>query len=193
MRAELGVPPDGLLIGVAGRLSPEKGLAVMLRALAELSTSHPGTRLAVAGRGELAGELKVLAASLGVAGRVHWLGRLEQPRVLYGAVDVYAQPSLQEGLPLTLLEAAASGAAIVATAVGDVPGVVLPGETGLLVPPGDADALAASVRILLADPGMAGRLGSAARLRVSLYFNVDAMREAYGRFYATALAARGAA
>jgi glycosyltransferase involved in cell wall biosynthesis len=192
-RAELGVPPDGPLLAACGRLSSEKGHALLLQAFARTLRDTPDARLAVAGAGELADDLARLAGDLAVAGRVHWLGRIERPLGLYRACDVYVQPSLQEGFPLTVLEAAACESAIVATAVGDVPRVIVAGETGHLVPPGDVDALATGIRTMLAVPASAARLASAARRRVVAEFDVGTMRAAYHRLYAAALSERAVA
>ncbi len=122
-----------------GRLSEEKGLNVLLRALASPSTP-PVLTLDVAGDGPCAEQWKALAAELGLEDRVRWLGvRRDVPDLLAGA-QALVLPSLREGLPLVILEAASCEVPVLASRVGGVPEVVWEGETAVLVPPGDVAA-----------------------------------------------------
>lgn len=151
----------------AGRLSPEKGIA-------ELVEATHGMRLVVAGDGPLRGL---------VPGATGFLPHVELEQ-LYERAGVVALPSLREGLPVTLLEAMAHGCPIVATPVGGIPELVEHGRTGLLVPPGDPEALRAAIELLLSDAGLSRRLGRAARSRVQRLCSwervIEATLEAYG-------------
>lgn len=160
-----GVPAPRLLY--VGRLHEQKGVDVLLRALALLD--DPPVDLLVVGDGPRAGQLRDLAARLGVAGRVHMCGFVpheEIPGVL-GAGDPLVLPSRYEELGTVLLEAMHCGNPVVATRVGGIPGLVEDGVTGLLVPPGRPEPLAAAVRRLLGDPARAKEMAAAARKRVA--------------------------
>jgi glycosyltransferase involved in cell wall biosynthesis len=144
----VGRPPSARPLLFIGRLSKEKGLDVLLRALASPRTPHELT-LDVAGDGPCADEWKSLASNLGLNGRVRWLGvRRDVPALLAGA-RALVLPSHREGLPLVVLEASACEVPIVASRVGGVPEAVWEGETALLVTPGDVDAWSKALELLL--------------------------------------------
>jgi glycosyltransferase involved in cell wall biosynthesis len=157
-RAALAV--DGLALGAAGRLTAQKALGDALEALARV----PGAGLLVRGDGPERAALADRAAELGVADRVRFLGAgtREDVLVLFRAVDVALLPSAWENLPHTLLEALAAGTPVIATSVGGIPEVVRDGENGLLVPPGDADALVAAIDRVLHDDAFRASLAAAA-------------------------------
>lgn len=180
-RSALQIPPDGPLVGIVGRLSEEKGHTVLLEALQDL----PHVRVVVVGEGELDHPLRTAAVNLGVSDRVHFLGRRENMPEVYGALDVLALPSFSEGLPLTVIEAAACGVPIVATPVGDIPRVVINGQTGLLVEPGNPRALRDALSHVLDGP--TAEMGKAARALAVKEFGVQAMADAYDAFYRRAL------
>lgn len=177
LRAELGLAPESRLAGVVGRLTHQKGLDVLLDALAE-----PGLALLnlfVAGVGEEQGRLMAQAQRLGIAERIHFAGyRRDVPHIL-GALDLYAHPARFEGMPNALLEAMAAGCPIVATNVDGNSELIEDGAHGWLVPVGNASALAAALRQALADPAEARRRGDAAAERARQCFSVDAMVEAW--------------
>jgi glycosyltransferase involved in cell wall biosynthesis len=178
------LPPNGaprendpLVIGEIARLCDVKGQRELIRALADV----PGARLVLAGRdleqaGAFERELVTEAERAGVAERVE-LGFRDDVGALLDELDVLALPSWTEGLPMTVLEAMAHGRPVVATPVGGTPEVVADGETGLLVPPRDPEALAAALRRLLADPDLRRRMGEAGRRRVAEQFTADRMAE----------------
>jgi glycosyltransferase involved in cell wall biosynthesis len=174
MRTRDAGPP---VIGCTARLHRKNDHATLLRAFACLSTHWPEARLLLVGRGPEESRLKVLADTLGVSARVHFLG--EQPDVAphLEQVDVYVQASMAEGMPNSVLEAMAAGLPVVATAVGGTPEVVVDGETGLLVPPHDPVALAGAIEKLLADREMATAFGRAGRARVEAHFGEGVMLE----------------
>ena len=137
----------------------------------------------VVGDGPLRPRLEQEAAELGVTGRVSFLGeRADVPR-LVAALRIFVMPSLYEAGPLTLLEAMALGKAVVTTPVGVAEDVVTDGETGLIVPVGDAGALAAAVQRLLADEELAARMGKRARETAWPAFSVDHMVDETIRVY----------
>jgi glycosyltransferase involved in cell wall biosynthesis len=167
VRRELGVAGEETLAVAAGRLVKKKGFEYLIDAIADT----PGIRLALAGDGTLAGELRERADARGVAGRVMWLGNRSQDEVarLLMAGDVAVVPSVRDdsgnvdGLPNVVLEALASGTPLVATPAGGIGAVVAHGRTGLLVPERDAGALAAALERLREDPALGRAIGAAAR------------------------------
>ena len=161
----VGLPrPAGPLVGVVARLQPEKGVAVFLRAATRLAQSVPDAGYVVVGDGPQRGMLERLAADLGVA--VTFLGYRPDGPALVGGLDLLVIPSLTEGTPLVLLEGAAAGVPLVATAVGGIPEQVRDGIEGVLVPPGDDRALADACRRILADRAFGARLAAAAAERL---------------------------
>jgi glycosyltransferase involved in cell wall biosynthesis len=157
-RAGLGVAASAFLVVAVARLSEQKGLDVLLRALPEVEHVD----LAVAGDGPDRAALAELAASLGVDARVRFLGRRADVAALLAAADAFVLPSRREGQPLALLEAMAAGRPIVATAVPGVDELVEDGATALLVPPDDPAALAGALCRLRDDPSLRLSLGRAA-------------------------------
>jgi glycosyltransferase involved in cell wall biosynthesis len=185
MRRELGLAPDELFIVAIGSLFPVKGHVVLLRALAALgdAADAPRWRAAIAGIGGEEGALRAFIDDHRLGDRVSLLGfRSDVPDVL-AAADVYAMPSLYEGAPLGLMEAMFAGKAIAASAVGGIPELVSHGREALLTPPGDAGALAASLRSLLPDPERRARLGRAAQRRAASQFTLERMTDEYERLY----------
>ena len=152
------------VVFAAGRLAAQKGFGVLLEAAASWRDLEPMPLVVIAGNGPLAGDLRARAAALGAA--AVFLGQREDVPARLAGAAVFALPSYWEGQPLVLQEALRAGAAIVATRAGGVPG--LTGEdAAVLVPPGDAQALAAAVRAVLTDQALALRLRAAARARAA--------------------------
>jgi glycosyltransferase involved in cell wall biosynthesis len=178
-RSDLGgVPP--LVLSVT-RLKDPKDTVTFARALRRL---EPGSfRAAIVGGGP---ERPQVEAELGDAGEL--LGERDDVPELLASADVFALSSRSEGLPLSILEAMAAGLPVVATAVGGIPELVVDGETGLLVPPGDAQALADALRRLLGDPSLRRRFGDAARERAERDFSVERVRRAHVDLYERLLA-----
>jgi glycosyltransferase involved in cell wall biosynthesis len=172
MRERDAGPP---VIGCTARLHRKSDHATLLRAFACLSARWPEARLLLLGRGPEESRLRALADALGVSPRVHFLG--EQPDVApyLAQMDLYVQASMAEGMPNSVLEAMAAGLPVVATAVGGTPELVLDGQTGLLVAPGDPSALADALLALLADRRLAESLGRAGRARVEAHFGEQLM------------------
>jgi len=196
-RAALGVRPEEVLVVAVGSLEVHKGHAVLLEALARLAREglRVPWRLAIAGGrgGPEREKLERFAAEHGMGDRVRVLGYRDDVPDLLAAADVFAMPSLWEGLPLALLEAMGAGTAIVASGIAGIPEAIASGEHGLLVPPGDPAALAVALRRLFESPALRARLAQAARERAHAEFTLDAMTRRYEGVYARAAAARAGA
>jgi len=189
VRRELALADDEHLIVAVGNLYPVKGHAVLLRALGSVHQTHPLLRwhLAIAGRGAEERSLRDVACAAGIADRVHLLGYRDDVGDLLAGADVYAMPSLSEGLPLALLEAMAAGLPIVASAVGGIPEAARDGVHALLVPPDDDAALAAALERLLSDAELRRTLGGAASARARQEHGAERMIDAYERLYLSLL------
>lgn len=185
-RATLGMPPEALLIGSVGRLVALKNHRLLLELMPALAADWPAVQLVLLGDGPLRAELESLADSLGIGDRVHLLGARDDVAQLLPALDIFALPSLTEGLSIALLEACAAGLTIVATTVGGNPEIVSDGRTGRLVPPSDIDAMRIALAELLDDPASRTRLGAAARDWVRENGSIEAMRRNHDAFYAAA-------
>jgi glycosyltransferase involved in cell wall biosynthesis len=188
LRAELGLAPSQRLLVAVGNLYPVKGHRYLLEALALLRQQYPELHLAIAGRGELADPLRDQARQLGIAPQVHLLGLRADIANVLAAADVFVLPSLSEGLPLALLEAMFAGCPIVASDVGQVRMALADGAAGVLVTPGQPDALAAALHSLLAAPAHARALGTRAARRAADEYDVSRMAARYGAVYEALLA-----
>jgi glycosyltransferase involved in cell wall biosynthesis len=153
-------------------LIPDKGIDVLLRAFARARVG--GARLRIVGDGPVMPDLQVLARELGLGGRVLFVGlRNDVPDQLRQA-DVFVHPTFRDGLPNAPAEAMACGLPVIASRAGGVPELVEDGASGLLVPPGDVDALAAAIERLAGDGALRAALGESARERVVDRFSVEA-------------------
>lgn len=171
-RKRFGIPFDAPLIGSVGRLHPQKGYSDLLAALVLVRNRAPATRLLLIGDGKLRSDLEAQAQATGLSESVIIAGtRTEIPEIL-AAFDLFVLPSVWEGMPNAVLEAMFSELPVVATMVGGTPEVVHDGVTGLLVPPGDPEALAKTIETLLADPDRARAMGRAGRQRVIDHFDI---------------------
>jgi len=170
-KRELGFEAGGTLVGAVGRLSPEKGFDLLIRAIVKLRESGLPVELAIAGDGAARSDLQRLIDQLGCGGYVRLLGHVADPRRLYEAMDVYALSSLREGLPNVLLEAMALEVPIVATRIAGVPKMVTDGDDGLLVEAGSVEALARALAQLTSDAGLRRDLAAAGRRTVERSFS----------------------
>lgn len=172
-RAALGVDPGEVLVGGVGRLEPVKGFTYFVDAARQASASAPGLRFILAGDGSQRETLERRAAELGK--RFHFLGLRADVPELMAAMDIFVLPSINEGMGRVLLECGAAGNPAVATAVGGVPEIVQDGQTGLLVPPRDSEALAAAIVELASDAAKRTELGKAARAHVVPDYDLASM------------------
>jgi glycosyltransferase involved in cell wall biosynthesis len=156
LRASL-VPPEGVLIGSVGRLDTQKGYEDLVRAARIVIDARPTVRFAIAGAGPLRARLESLVAELDLVDRFHLLGFRDDVPTFLAALDLFVSSSLWEGLPLVVLEAMLLGKAVVATDVGGNAEIMIPGQTGDLVPPGKPDAMAAALLASLGQKDMLAR------------------------------------
>jgi glycosyltransferase involved in cell wall biosynthesis len=177
------------LVGLVGRLSIEKGIDIFLLAAARVLAQLPDAKFVVAGDGPDRAKLDALIDKLGIRGSVHMLGRRDDMPSVYASLDVMVSASRQEGLPIAILEGMASRLPLIATAVGEVPAVILDGRTGVLVPTEAPELLAEAIIELLRNPAKRERLGSAARKLVEDKFSAERMTADYFRVYEEAIAA----
>jgi glycosyltransferase involved in cell wall biosynthesis len=195
------IPPPGteamtapraeLVIGWVGRLVTIKNLPLLLEALVRLPASLASTRLLLVGEGPERAALATLAARLGVAHRVEFAGFVENPAREFARMDVFALPSLHEGLPVALLEAMASSLPCVAAAVGGIPEVDGGAGALRLVASREPQAWAEALAELLAHPAQRAALGARGRARIVDHFSIDAVVDRYALLYRTALAGSG--
>ena len=169
-RALLGLTPEEPVVAIVTRLVPIKDVGLFLQAVARLAL--PATALIV-GDGELRADLEAEAARLGIAASCRFLGWRRDVGSVYASADVVVLTSRNEGSPVSMIEAMAAGRAVVCTDVGGVRDVVTSGKTGILVPCGDADAVARAIDGLLTDPAARERLGAEARRAVFPRYDVS--------------------
>ena len=184
------IPDDGVVLLVVGRLVAQKGVDVAIAALARIREQERRAQLVVLGEGPLREELAARARALGVAGAVHLPGRVGDVTWWYRRAALLLHPTRWEGFGLALLEAMLCARPVVATSVSSIPEIVVDRETGLVVPPDDAEALTRAVADLLADPALARALGNAGRRRAESEFSVSRMAERTLAVYEEALSAR---
>lgn len=169
--AEFGVPEDAVLIGVVAQLIERKGHRVLFEALRSLASQR--ARVICFGQGPKRESLERDAADLGET--VRFAGFRSDLGRWLGALDLLVHPALMEGLGVSLLQASAAGVPIIASRAGGMPEAVADEESGLLVPPGDAAALAAALKRLIDDPDLRRRLGAQGRARIEREFSVETM------------------
>ena len=175
LRRQLGLHPSARIALTVGRLVEQKGFDLLLRAAPRIVAEQPDSVLAWIGVGPLEDQLRAAVGALGLEGRVRFLGRRRDVPALLAASDVLVLPSRFEGLPLAALEAMAAGLPVVGTRVCGTSEVVVDGETGRLVEPGDAVGLAEAVVSALGDPERAARWGQAGRRRAARLFGASRM------------------
>jgi len=189
-RRHLGLPADGPIAGTVGRLVAIKDHETFFRAAARMLSVRSELAFVVAGDGDRRRELEERAAHI-LGDRIRFLGWVSDLPRLYAALDVVVLTSRNEGTPTSLIEAGAAGKPVVATRVGGVPDVVRDGETGFLVPPGSAEAVAGRTLDLLNDPDAARAMGTAAREWVQERFSAERLADDLAALYRELLARRG--
>lgn len=173
-RLPAGVPRESRTLLFLGRLEEEKGVFVLVEALARLATRYPALRVVFAGEGDVAA-LRTAAAAAGVLERIELPGWVagNAKAALLARAGIFVLPSRFEGLPMAVLEAQAAGLPVVATRVGGIPQVVTDGENGMLADPDDVASLVGALAQVLADPENACKMGEIGRERVLAGYGID--------------------
>jgi glycosyltransferase involved in cell wall biosynthesis len=182
-RRELGLPDDGPIIGTVGRMVPIKGHAWLLKAAPRVLAEFPQTTFIFVGDGPLLCQLRQLAEALGISRRVVFLGERQDVPECLALCEIFAFPSLNEGMGLALVEAMAMGVPVVATRVGGIPDIVSDGETGMLVPARDEVAIAEALLGLLRNQARRRACGQAAVRSVSERFDIASTVKAVEGLY----------
>jgi glycosyltransferase involved in cell wall biosynthesis len=177
-------PAPGPRLAAVGRLIPIKGLDTLLAAVADV----PEANVEIAGDGPLRVELQAEIDARGLGSRVRLLGRVAPAGPVMERAAIVVVPSLGEGFGMVALEAMERGRAVIASSVGGLPEIVVDGETGLLVPPGDPGALAAAIRTLVTDPERVVAMGAAGRRRALEAFAQARCTQRTSELYEAALA-----
>ncbi len=191
MRAKLGLPPSAQVVGALGRLVYKKGFGHLISAMRFVLANLPDTYCIIGGDGDLREELVAQAQRLGVAERVIFVGPVawEDTPDYYALCDVVAVPSVVDaagnvdGLPLVLLEAMASGRPVIASRVAGIPDVVRDGVAGVLVPPGDEEALGRALVQVLRDAPLRAALGARAQQEVLAHYSIESMARRFEALY----------
>ena len=171
--ARWNIPGGACVVACVALLIPQKAHEILLRAWVEVAAACPEALLVLAGDGPLRAQLEQWCVANGIAGRVRFLGMVDEMAVVYARASLIVLSSDAEGMPMTLLEAASFGVGAVATAVAGVPEVIEDGKTGYLVPPRDPARLAAALVSLVQDRPALQRIGAAARARVVAAYSAD--------------------
>ena len=185
MRAQLGIAPDTFVVGTVGRLMPIKGFEYLIKAFAQFRRQRgpQESKLVILGDGPLRAALGHCAESHGLSRDVEFLGMRTDVYNLMRVFDVFALPSLHEGVPMALLEAMALGVPIVASRVGGIPEILEDSREAVLVPAKDPEALARAIRVIAGSSDLRAELIRAARARVETQFSIQSsaakMREMY--------------
>jgi len=190
VRSEFGLEEHTPLIGIVGRMTPQKGHLDFLTALGQIKAVIPTIRALIVGDGPLRPTLVQYARTHRLDDCCIFTGMREDIPAIIGALDVVAIPSLSEGLPFTLLEAMAMGKPVVTTRVNGVAEVVEDGITALLVPPQAPDMLARAVIALLKNKELSSRLGATARQQAEQRFGMERMIQGVEALYEELLAQR---
>jgi len=174
VKAKLGLKA-GPVVGIIARLSDVKGHVYLIRAMKRVLKEFPDAQLLIAGEGRMQGELFRLSEELKIKDNVFFIPQPRNIAELLYVMDVFVMPSLKEGLGLGLMEAMSGAKAVVGSAVGGIKSLVQDGETGLLVEPKNAEALAAAIQELLRDPAAAAIMGNKARIFIEQKFSLEDM------------------
>lgn len=191
LRSELGAQPDDFLMAMVATFKRQKGHVHLIEAMAQIRPSHPDARVILVGDGELRDNMMALVQEAGLSDAIRFLGSRRDVADLLAASDCFVLPSLWEGLPIALLEAMASELPCIATHVSGTEQVVVPGVTGLLVPPGDSRAFAKAIEDMLSDRSRARRMGAAGRSRVESEFSAERQAGDHVRRFVADLRRRG--
>jgi glycosyltransferase involved in cell wall biosynthesis len=173
----------GKVIGMVARLDLQKGFEYLLRAVRELCNAFCELKVVIVGEGPDRAAIEGMVQEFGLQSNVILAGQKTDMPAVYAAMDIFVLPSLNEGLPMTILEAMAASKPVVATRVGAIPKVINHGENGLLVDPKDTDGLRDAIASLLSDPDRCQRMGEKAHEWVSRNYTSEAMALKYRQLY----------
>jgi glycosyltransferase involved in cell wall biosynthesis len=171
------------ILGIVARLDLQKGFEYLLQAVRELCATHPGLEVVIVGEGPDRNAIEAMIQEFGLQSNVLLAGQQADMPAVYAAINIFVLPSLNEGLPMTVLEAMAASKPVIATRVGAIPSMITHGENGLLVEPRDTKGLRDAIASLLADPARCQILGKRAHNWVSRNYTADAMALKYREMY----------
>jgi glycosyltransferase involved in cell wall biosynthesis len=174
---------ESTVIGSVGRLVKQKGYDYLLRAVPGILRKFPNTAFIVVGEGPERPQLEALAEELGIRGKVNFIGERRDMPDVYASFDIFVLPSIDEGMPIALIEALASGRPLIATRVAAVPKLIIHEKTGILVEPKDSQALEEAVCRLLGDRTLQNRLGECGRAWAAEHYSAERMAETYLQMY----------
>ncbi|MFZ0061785.1 MAG: glycosyltransferase [Pyrinomonadaceae bacterium] len=183
LRKDHNIPANGFVFLNVGRLEPQKGQPVLLRAFQKVAADLPNTYLAFVGEGSQTKPLEALTAELGLTERVKFLGRRTDVGACLEMSDVFVFPSLFEGLPLAPIEAMLKSLPCIVTSIAPVLELFANGDTGVVVTPGSVDELAAAMRKVHSDPELRKRLGANARIKAVENFDSSTGLHAWEQLY----------
>jgi glycosyltransferase involved in cell wall biosynthesis len=183
VREELGLDRDSIIIGSLGRLTEQKDYQTLIRAAAEALKENEALEFMVAGEGELRSALIKECRDLGIENRFHFLGFRNDKEKLLKLMNVFVLSSLDEGLPIAMLEAMAAGLPVVTTPVGGIPGVIRPGENGLFIEPRNVTQLKEALLLLVGNSAMREELGKRASETVKAAYSIENMAQKYLAIY----------
>lgn len=182
LREELGTG-NRLLIGTVARLEKQKGIEYLVRAAQRVISEFPNSLFVVVGDGSLRSSLRDLIKDLGLDAKVRLLGERTDMPAVYSSLDLFVLPSIDEGMPMTILEALAARRPVIATRVGAVEKLIVHEQTGLLLEPRDVSALYDAIVRCLRDPAFARRLAANGERHVHASFSAEAMAQSYFKVY----------
>lgn len=186
-RRQYGIAPEDILIGFGGRFEPQKRLDLLLEAFSSVLSICPDAHLILAGDGSLRTQLESQAFQLNISNAVTWAGFCWDMPGFLAAIDIYIQPSVNEGLPLSVLEAMAAQKAVIATRVGGSSEVISDGKDGLLIPPLSRDAIQTALLDLIQHPDKRSSLAQNARTKVQSEYSLERMTGSYQKLYESVL------
>ncbi len=183
LRAELGIPQEKIVLGIVARLVPVKGICYFLQAVNLLRETQPDLFVLIVGDGELRNALEERTDELGIRDIVRFLGYRKDLARIYADLDIVVLSSLNEGLPVSIIEAMSSGKVVVSTSVGGVSNLIAEGATGFLSPPKDPEALAKSLECAIMQKESWNVIGSKARLSAISRFHISRLISDIDRLY----------
>jgi glycosyltransferase involved in cell wall biosynthesis len=192
IRRELGIPEEARIIGAVGRLHPSKGHDNLIGVFAKLAEEIPALFLLIVGDGELSSTLKKQVTDRRLDEHVLFTGYRTDIPDLLAIMEVFAHPSLWEGMPNALMEAMANGKPVVASGIDGIKALIVDGMTGLLVRPDSTDELFSQLHRLMTDRELAAKLGQHAAQSMKEQFSLERMVKSYDEVYKTLLHEKGA-